>query len=50
MTSEDLQRILVEIRRETVDPFLEPSKGKLYQPKRLTRFESLCQELGLKVS
>jgi len=43
VTSQELQRILNEIRSESVDPFLEPSKGILYQPGRLARFENLSR-------
>jgi len=49
ITSQDLLQILAEVKIETVDPFLDPSKATLYQPKRLSRFESLCRELRVKV-
>ena len=48
ITNKDLRQILTEIKSESVVPFLEPSKGLLYQPKRLARFENLCRELGLR--
>ncbi|RLG01972.1 MAG: hypothetical protein DRN49_00125 [Thaumarchaeota archaeon] len=50
ITSQDLRQILAEVRRESVKPFLDPSKGILYQPKRLSRFEKLCRELEIEVS
>jgi len=46
---QDLQKILTEIKRESVEPFLDRSK-KSYQPERLTRYENLCKELGVKVN
>lgn len=49
ITVQDLQRILTNVKKESVDPFLDHSKGILYQPKRLARLDELCQELGLKV-
>ena len=49
ITAQDLQRSLTNVKKESVDPFLDASRG-LYQPKRLARFNELCRELGLKVN
>jgi len=45
---EDLKQILIEVKKESVEPFLDSSRT-FYQPIRLVRFERLCRELGIKV-
>ena len=46
ITHQELKRILIQVRTENVEPFLNSSKGSFYQPERLTRFKDLCRELG----
>ncbi|OYT57295.1 MAG: hypothetical protein B6U76_01365 [Desulfurococcales archaeon ex4484_217_2] len=49
ITLEDLRQILVEVKKESVEPFLDSSRT-FYQPIRLVRFEKLCRELGIEVN
>lgn len=49
ITNQELKEILEHIKAEIVIPFLTPSRGSLYQPKRLDRFENLCRELNINV-
>ena len=49
ITDQELEKILEYVKAEVVIPFLNPSRGSLYQPERLDRFKNLCRELNINV-
>jgi hypothetical protein len=48
-SKEELQLIVLQAKKESVDPFLNPGSG-FYQPQRLDRYHKLCEFLGLRVN